>query len=246
VNRPLFAVGVACIALGVARMLGVAGPALPGGAYGFVAVAVLAALSAGAALYRDAAGDPAPRSPSPPPTRSTPRRPGADAAHAIDDLRVVGRRADVADGRRDLHDRLHAVAVDVLVAKRDLDEATARDRLATGAWTADAAAAACFVDGPMPPLSVRDQLAALRSGDPPYAHRVRRTLAELARVEADRSDHGSGEVDRSSRDSVEADRSDRDSVDVDRSSRDSVEADRSDRDSVDVDRSSRDPVEVDR
>lgn len=185
-NRPLFVVGVACVALGVARTLGVAGPTLPGGAYGFVAVAAGAALSAGVALYRDAGGDPASRSSSQAPTRSRPRRPGADAADAIDDVRVVGRRADVADGRSDLHDRLHAVAVDVLVAKRDLDEATVRDRLATGAWTTDPAAAACFVDGPTPPLSVRDQIAALRSGDPPYAHRVRRALAELDRVEADR------------------------------------------------------------
>lgn len=208
-NRPLFAVGVACIALGVARTLGVGGPALPGGAYGFVAVAAVAALAAGVALYRDAGDDPVPRSSARPPTRSRPRRPGAEAADAIDDLRVVGRRTDVADGRRDLHDRLHAVAVDVLVAKRDLDEATARDRLATGAWTADADAAACFVDGPTPPLSVRDQVAALRSGDPPYARRVRRALAELDRVESDRSNRDRVDADRSNRDRAAADGVDR-------------------------------------
>jgi hypothetical protein len=187
VNRWLFVVGAACIALGVGRTLGVPGPALPGGAYGFVAVAAVAALAAGVALYRDADGDPPPGSTSRPPTRSRPQRPGADAADAIDDLRVVGRRAAAADGRRDLHDRLHAIAVDVLVAKRDVDEATARDRLAAGEWTTDPEAAACFVDGPTPPLSARDQFAALRSGDPPYARRVRRALAELDRVEGDRS-----------------------------------------------------------
>ena len=205
-NRALFAVGVACVALGVARTLGVAGPTLPGGAYGFVGVAAVAALAAGVALYRDADGDRAPRRSAHPPTRSKPRRPGADAADAVDDLRVVGRRADVADGRRDLHDRLHAVAVDALVAKRDLDEATARDRLAAGTWTTDEEAAACFVDGPTPPLSLRDQIAALRSGDPPYARRVRRALTALDRIEADRS----------TRDRVEADRSNPDRVGVDK------------------------------
>lgn len=182
-NRALFAAGVACLALGVARVAGLGVPALPGGAYGFVAVAALAAVVAAVALYRDAGGTtPAV---SAPPERSRPRRPGDDAARAIAALRVVGRRADAEDGRGALHDRLEALAVDVLVAKRDVDAATARERLATGAWTDDPVAAACFVDGPVPPLSARDQLGALRSGEPPYARRVRRALAELDRVEGD-------------------------------------------------------------
>ncbi|MFC6955541.1 DUF7269 family protein [Halorubellus litoreus] len=183
-NRALFAVGAACVAVGVARLAGVVGPVLPGGAYGFLAVAVLAVVVAGVTLYRDATDDDSPERAAPP-ERSRPRRPGAAAARAIADLRVVGRRADADDGRRELHDRLESLAVDVLVAKRDVDASTARDQLASGAWTDDPTAAACFVDGPIPPLSARDQFAALRSGDPPYARRVRRALAELDRVEGD-------------------------------------------------------------
>ncbi|WP_227133613.1 DUF7269 family protein [Halorubellus salinus] len=183
-NRALFAAGTVCVALGIGRLAGVVGPVLPGGAYGFVAVAVLAMGVAGVALYRDAGDEDAPTVAAPP-EQARPRRPGAAASRAIADLRVVGRRADAADGRCALHDRLEALAVDVLVAKRDVDAATARELLASGAWTDDPVAAACFVDGPVPPLSARDQVAALRSGAPPYARRVRRALAELDRVEDD-------------------------------------------------------------
>ncbi|WP_323675580.1 hypothetical protein [Halorubellus sp. PRR65] len=183
-NRALFAAGATCLSLGVARLAGVGGPVLPGGAYAFLAVAVLAAAVAGVALSRDARVD-GERGVAEPPEQARPRRPGAGARRALDDLRVVGRRADEDDGRRELHDRLEALAVDVLVAKRDVDEPTAREWLASGSWTDDPTAAACFVDGPVPALSARDQLAALRSGDPPYARRVRRALAELDRLEAD-------------------------------------------------------------
>jgi hypothetical protein len=184
VNRVRLAVGVACVAAGVALTVGVEAPAIPGGTYGFVAVGSTAAIVAGVALYRDgrtATGT----SVTAPPTQARPQRPGEAVADAIDDLRVVGRRQDATDGRRQVSERLESLAVDVLVAKRDVTAATARDRLESGAWTDDPAAAAFFVDGPVPPLTVRDQVAALRSGDPPFARRARHVLAELHRLEGD-------------------------------------------------------------
>lgn len=183
-NRGVVAVGGCCVALGLARTLGWLAFSLPGGTYGFVTSAAVAAVVAGVALHRDGR-EGATVDVTAPPARRRPVRPGVEAADAIADLRVVGRRATADDGRTALRERLQSLAVDVLVAKRDVTPATARDRLEAGDWTDDPEAAAFFADGTIPALSTRDQLAALRSGDPPFARRARRVLAELDELEGD-------------------------------------------------------------
>ncbi|WP_439027278.1 DUF7269 family protein [Haloarchaeobius sp. DT45] len=179
-RRWLLVPGVACIAAGLATTVA---PGLAAGAGLAVVVLVVGGVTAaGAALvlgYRSGGG-PADRVESPGPT--TPTDPGAAVDALLDDVTATGRRRG-DDTRREVYDRIEAVAVDVLVARYDCTAETAREWLAAGTWTDDEAAAAFFTEGLQPAYSTTDHLRTVRTGDPPVRRRARRALAELTAIE---------------------------------------------------------------
>ena len=84
------------------------------------------------------------------------------------------------DAQETLRARIEAVAVTVLAERLDCSRAEARERLAAGEWTDDAAARA-FFEKRAP--SRRDRLWTLLRGEPTFSRRARAALAALREVE---------------------------------------------------------------
>lgn len=99
-----------------------------------------------------------------------------------------GLRALLAgDERRRARDRLHEAAVRTEMRASNCTRETARERVATGEWTEDPAAAAFLGDEATP---LRSRLAEALRGNATFRHRARRTADAVARragVAADRT-----------------------------------------------------------
>ncbi|WP_276260006.1 DUF7269 family protein [Haloglomus litoreum] len=93
----------------------------------------------------------------------------------LPDLRVKRRNEE----RAAVRERLEALAVEVLVA-RGLDEATARDHLEAGTWTADERASSFFVPAAERDLSVEARLRDAFGSDLAFSRRARRVVAAIA------------------------------------------------------------------
>lgn len=106
--------------------------------------------------------------------------------------------ADLDEGARDRRDelrtRIERVALSTLVYGGDCTVATARAALERGTWTDDERAAAFFAtaDGTGEP-GVRERVDALVAGEPVFALRARRAVAELAAYDGTPLDPPGGE-----------------------------------------------------
>jgi uncharacterized protein (DUF58 family) len=121
------------------------------------------------------------------PARETPPAvavPGDDFARLLRDADWDG---------DDLRHRLHETAVAVLSKHAGWSPSTAQERLDDGSWTDDPEAAALFADGP---VSARDHVRSLVSGEPPVRKRARHAadaLYELATGDEPGGDQASPE-----------------------------------------------------
>lgn len=108
-------------------------------------------------------------------------RPGVDAPGDAFDraLAEVSARPDDPQ-RAAIRERLASTAVAVLVEAEGWSQETARDRLETGEWTDDVAAAAFFADDPETAQSLRERLRRFLAGEPTFVHRAKRAATALA------------------------------------------------------------------
>lgn len=116
-------------------------------------------------------GDPEERYAAPPP------------GHEFDESvsRTGGRTLRAVTGRRELQQRVRAVAATTLAATAGLSEAEAVRRIEEGTWTDDRVAAQFLADGPLP-LSA--SLRALVRGESRFRFGVRRAVAAVAALDA--------------------------------------------------------------
>lgn len=106
--------------------------------------------------------------------------PGARFTQRIAGIKWTDRREEEPAARLALRTELREIAITVLSQTSDLTREDSEARLNNGNWTEDTQAAAFFADDVVPSLSMRQRLQSLWSADPPFAHRARHAIAELA------------------------------------------------------------------
>ncbi|WP_436925499.1 DUF7269 family protein [Halosimplex amylolyticum] len=188
-NRRRLALGVPGVALVALALVGTglvgglvpaeAAVAVLGTDYVFVALIGGGSLAVAAAVLVDGDEVDQARMPDPESATAVPA-PGDDLADRLDSWRVavpvLGRRV-----RRDVRDRLREDAVTAVRRARNCDEAAARERVDSGAWTSDSRAAAFLASDRS--ASLGDALAATLRGETPFVAGARRTADAVADVE---------------------------------------------------------------
>ncbi|MFD1586109.1 hypothetical protein ACFR9U_03880 [Halorientalis brevis] len=179
-GRVLLAVGISMIGAGL--LLTVTPLSVAGSGWTLFVLAAVAVVALGAGvltgLERSVTSTASGRLPTPD-GRPGVRTPGDGFDHQLANLSA----GDGAD-RDALHARLEAVALGVLVERRDWSRDTARARLKEGEWTDDPQATAFFRRDP---ASLRDRVRTVLTGEPTAARRARRVVDELAVIREDES-----------------------------------------------------------
>ncbi|MCU4800353.1 hypothetical protein OB920_08210 [Halobacteria archaeon HArc-gm2] len=184
------AAGIFLLVLGILAVLSPAvaglipiGPALALAGNDYVLVAVLAvpALAAvvGLVLSRTTTGV---SEATPPPVEGTdPASPGRDVDDALGSLPFLR----VIDTHRRVHARVRAAAVDAVAEAYRCSRPDARDRIESGKWTDDQAAAAFLADDELDPPGLAGRLATRLRRDDWFRRRVDATVAALERLEGE-------------------------------------------------------------
>ncbi|MFB6191793.1 MAG: DUF58 domain-containing protein, partial [Haloarculaceae archaeon] len=178
-NRPRIAalVGVATLAFALVAVLAPVTVPLPGGDFVVPVVGALALIEALRVVRARWRADPVEAAmPAPERPVATPS-PGAAFEEVLagfrEDGRVYYRQSRIREG-------LRTAAVAVLVEYGGVDEAAARERLATGEWTDDARAAAFLAGEGVPVPSLRDRVVDRVRAESSFGRGVRRTVDAIA------------------------------------------------------------------
>jgi hypothetical protein len=183
-------VGLALLAVGILAVLSpaVAGLipigaalALAGNDYVLVAVLAVPALAAVVAVLASRTTTGVSEATPPPVEGTDPASMGRDVDDALDSLPFMR----VTETHRRVHERVRAAAVEAVAEADRCSRPAARDRIESGEWTDDRAAAAFVADDELDPPGLAGRLAPRLRRDDWFRRRVDATVSALESMEGE-------------------------------------------------------------